>query len=117
MIRLAYKLVATDKTGIMVSPISYLGLAVRYQIGKWTKPIVGKYLFVYKTIEDAEQVFYTIRKVQRHQFFKRKCEFCDDYEQHLIIVECETKNLRKAVGGGSVPEYRCTKVKPIKVVG
>lgn len=98
----AYKIVAIDRDGVMVSPISYLGLAVRYYFGKWAKARTWKYLFVFKTLRDAKKIYRGIR--MRTPKMK------------LIIIECETENLRKAVGGGPVPEYRCTRLKPIKVV-
>lgn len=101
-IKLAYKIVAVNKDGSMVSPISYLGLAVRYRMGRWAKARNWKYLFVYKTISDAKKIFKKIRGYSR--------------AQRLVIVECETKNLRKAVSGGPVPEYRCTRLKPVSVI-
>lgn len=102
MTKVAYKIVAVNKDGSMVSPISYLGLAVRYQMGKWAKARNWKYLFVYKTVHDAKRVFRQIRGYPG--------------AQRLVIVECEAKNLRKAVGGGPVPEYRCTRLKPVSVI-
>jgi len=102
MTKLAYKIVAVNKDGSMVSPISYLGLAVRYRMGKWAKARRWKYLFVYKTAADAKKI---LRKILG-------CRAC----QGLAIIECETENLRKAVGGGPVPEYRCTRLKPVSVI-
>lgn len=101
MTKLAYKIVAFNKDSSMVSPISYLGLAVKYQIGKWAKARRWKYLFVYKTLVDAKRVFRSIKSSGAGK---------------LVIVECEVENLRKAVGGGPVPEYRCTRLKPIIVI-
>jgi hypothetical protein len=105
MIRTAYKIVVLEKDGTMLSPISFSGLAVQYKVGEWAKAHVpGHYLFVYQTLRDAKKVFGMIRRAQIQSV------------QRLVIVECSTKNLRKAVGAGPVPEYRCTELKPERIV-
>lgn len=102
MTKLAYKIVVINKDGSMISPISYMGLAVRYQVGRWAKARNWKYLFVYRTLSDAKKI---LRKIKGYPS-----------SQRLVVIECETKNLRKAVGGGPVPEYRCTRLRPVSVV-
>lgn len=113
---LAYKIVVLEEDGTMLSPISFSGLAVRYKMGEWAKASVpGNYLFVYQTLRDAKKLFGMIQRAakvlppQTYPWKVRKA-------QRLVIVECLTKNLRKAVGGGPVPEYRCTELKPERIV-
>lgn len=100
--RLAYKILAVDKSGAMMSPISFSGLAVSYEMGGWAKPKNStRYLFVYNTLHDAQKVFALFSKEER---------------KHLVIFECMTENFEKAIGAGPVAEYRCTRLKPTKVV-
>lgn len=101
--KLAYKIVAINPDDTMVSPISYAGLSVEYKMGRWAKAKVWKYLFVYKTFKDSKRVFNKINKHLRGI-------------QNLAIIECEVQNMRKAVGNSFVTEYRCTRLKPLKVV-
>ena len=99
---LAYKILAVDTNGAMRSPISFLGLAVKYRMNRWAKPKNStRYLFAYKTLKDAKKVF---------TLFSRR------EQKQLAIVECIAENFRKAVGAGPVNEYRCTKLKPTKAV-
>ncbi len=101
--RLAYKILAVDESGAMMSPISFSGLAVHYYMNVWSAPKNStRYLFVYKTLDDAKYVFALFSKGE---------------QEHLVIVECMTENFEKAIGAGPVAEYRCTALQPIKVVG
>ena len=105
MSKTAFKIVTIDKYGTMYSPISYAGLAVRYTRGRWAKAKKrGHYLFVYKTMKDA---FKMLRMIEENRV---------DSNQSLVVIECQTVNLRKAVGGGPISEYRCTRLKPIRIV-
>lgn len=100
--RLAYKILAVEKRGAMMSPISFLGLAVKYKMKAWAWPKNStRYLFAYKTLRDAKKVF---------ALFSRR------EQKQLVIVECLAQNFRKAIGVGPVNEYRCTKLKPTRVV-
>jgi len=100
--RIAYKILVISKNGNMRSPISFAGLVVKYRMNCWAKPKNStRYLFVYKTLKDAKKVFALFNRAE---------------QRHLIIVECTTENFRKAVGAGLVCEYRCTKLKPIRVI-
>lgn len=99
---LAYKILAVDENGDMKSPISFTGLAVRYKMNEWAKPRNStRYLFVYKTLEDAKQVFALFDKMEKAQ---------------LVLVECLAENFERAIGAGPVDEYKCTRLKPTRIV-
>ena len=99
---LAYKILAVDKGGAMMSPISFSGLAVSYKLNTWAKPKNStRYLFVYNTLHDAQKVFALFSKKE---------------QKHLAVFECMTENFEKAIGVGLVPEYRCTKLKPTRMI-
>ncbi len=99
---LAYKILAVDKSGVMMSPISFTGLAVKYKMNRWAKPKNStRYLFVYKTLEDAKKVFALFARMEQKQ---------------LILVECLAENFERAIGAGPVAEYRCTRLKPTEIV-
>jgi len=98
----ANKILAVNEDETMMSPISFTGLAVRYKMNEWSEPKNStRYLFVYKTLEDAQKLFSMFAEVEQKQ---------------LIIVECLVENFELAVGAGPVDEYRCTRVKPIRVI-
>ena len=100
--QLAYKILAVNKDETLVSPISFTGLAVKYKMSRWSKPKNStRYLFVYRTLKDARKVFDLFTRIQ---------------QKKLITVKCLAANFERAIGAGLVAEYRCTRLKPTKVV-
>ena len=75
---------------------------MKYKMSRWSKPKNStRYLFVYRTLKDARKVFDLFTRIQ---------------QKKLIIVKCLAENFERAIGAGPVDEYRCTKLKPTKVV-